>query len=72
MGAMTYHLSDAQITVLIILAVWELIWKAIALWRAAQRHQPYWFVAILVLNTAGILPILYLLFTEQRKDIQPS
>jgi peptidoglycan/LPS O-acetylase OafA/YrhL len=61
---MTYHLSDTQIYVLVILALWELIWKGLALWKAAKRRQPVWFVVILVINSAGILPIIYLLLNK--------
>lgn len=46
--------------------IWELLWKGFALWRAAQRRQKGWFIALLVLNTLGILPILYLLITRKR------
>lgn len=63
---MTYTISDAQLTIIIILALWELFWKAMALWRAAHRNQTYWFGALLVLNTAGILPIIYILMTTAR------
>jgi hypothetical protein len=37
-----------------------MVWKGLALWRASQYKQKYWFVAILVLNTIGILEIVYL------------
>lgn len=57
---MDYHVSTTWFIIIIVLLVWELIWKALALWQAAQRKQLYWFSAILVLNTAGILPIIYL------------
>jgi hypothetical protein len=43
-----------------ILLVWTLIWKGFALWRAANKQQKYWFIAMLVLNTAGIVEIVYL------------
>lgn len=52
---------------LIPLTIWELIWKGIALWKSAKHHQLKWFVAILILNTAGILPIVYLKFFQKRK-----
>lgn len=55
---------------LIVLLVWSLIWKGIGLWFAARNYQKAWFVAILVLNTAGILEIVYLLFF--RRDKQPT
>jgi hypothetical protein len=48
-------------TVLVLLlAIWELVWKGLGLWKAAQNRQTAWFVAILIFNTLGILPILYL------------
>lgn len=51
-----------------ILVLWEIVWKGIALWKAARESQRYWFVAMLILNTAGILPILYIfLFKEGKK-----
>jgi hypothetical protein len=54
----------------IILVFWEIFWKSIALWKAARNSQKYWFVALLILNTAGILPILYIfIFQEGKKGI---
>ncbi len=58
---MTYHLSTMQIYLVAVLAVWELIWKGMALWRAGKNRHLVWFVVILVINTVGILPIIYLL-----------
>ena len=43
-----------------LLLVWSLYWKARALWRAARKDDKLWFVALLIINTAGILEILYL------------
>ncbi|MDK2912419.1 MAG: hypothetical protein PWR29_1376, partial [Methanolobus sp.] len=52
---------------ILILALWELVWKGIALWKAARNEQKYWFIAMLILNTAGILPILYIFFFQKGK-----
>jgi len=52
------------------LLVWSLIWKGIGLWFSARNYQKVWFIGILVLNTAGILEIIYLLFF--RRDKQPG
>jgi hypothetical protein len=46
---------------LIFLIVWTYFWKGPALWYAARRGHFWWFVSILVLNTAGILELFYLL-----------
>ena len=49
------------------LYLWSLFWKGIALWRAAQFKQRNWFVALLILNTIGILELVYLFrFAKKR------
>jgi len=42
------------------LLVWTLYWKGMALWKSARENHQKWFIAILILNTLGILEILYL------------
>lgn len=42
--------------------LWSLFWKGFSLWRAAKNDQRNWFIAILILNTVGILEIIYLFF----------
>jgi hypothetical protein len=46
--------------------IWDVTWKGLALWQAAKRRQPVWFVALLLLNTAGALPIAYLVMMRRR------
>ncbi len=50
-----------------ILLAWEAVWKLIALWRAGRNNQIIWFVAMAIINTAGILEIAYLLFFQNKK-----
>ena len=57
---MTYSLTTTQLTVIILLVIWDLVWRGIALWRSSQRKDIYWFIALLIFNTAAILPIIYL------------
>ena len=38
----------------LLILVWSLIWKGLALWRAARRQDKVWYVILLVLNTVGI------------------
>ena len=58
------------IYIFFVLILWELIWKGIALWKAARESQKYWFIVMLILNTVGILPILYIfIFKKGRKGI---
>ena len=46
--------------VIVLILLWTFPWKAAALWRAARHGQISWFLAILILNTLGILDILYI------------
>lgn len=50
-----------------ILFMWSIIWKGIALWRASRYLEIRWFIAILILNTAGILEIAYLFYFSKNK-----
>ncbi|HLC74049.1 MAG TPA: DUF5652 family protein [Candidatus Nanoarchaeia archaeon] len=62
------NLSASIFALLIILGIWELIWKAIALWKAARNNHKVWYVIILIINTIGILPILYIyVFSKKKK-----
>jgi len=58
--------------ILIALAIWEMIWKGIAMWKAGRNNQLAWFVCILIFNTVGILPIVYLLWFQKPKAAKPS
>lgn len=49
------------------LALWSLVWKGIALWHSARNYQKAWFVVLLIVNTAGILDIIYLLWFRRDK-----
>jgi len=51
--------SAGAITLWIVLLVWTLVWKGLALWRAARNKHKIWFVVILIINTLGVLEILY-------------
>lgn len=52
---------------LIPLIIWEAIWKGIALWKSGRNSQLKWFIAIFLLNTVGILPIIYLKFFQKQR-----
>lgn len=41
--------------------VWDMVWKGIAMWRAARRKELWWFVGLMLVNSVGILPIAYLM-----------
>ena len=56
------------IAIFIVLVIWSAIWKGLALWRAARNKQLTWFVVFLIVNTIGILEILYILLWQKDKN----
>ena len=47
--------------ILLVLAMlWTLPWKGVALWKSAKKNQLVWFIVFLIVNTLGILEILYI------------
>ncbi len=50
-----------------LLSIWALVWKGFALWKAARNMQKKWFIAILFINTFGILEIIYLFYLSNKK-----
>ncbi|MCK4589502.1 MAG: hypothetical protein KAT77_03605 [Nanoarchaeota archaeon] len=57
----------ALIPLFIILAVFEAIMKGIAMWKCGRQNQIVWYIVIFIFNTAGILPLIYLLFFQSKK-----
>ncbi|MEO8762279.1 MAG: DUF5652 family protein [Bacteroidia bacterium] len=51
---------------IIFLVIWEGVWKLIAMWKAGRNNHLAWFICIALINTVGILPIVYIL-THRKK-----
>lgn len=65
-NALLQILSDpAKMQWLFLLMLWTIPWKGVALWRSARNKQMPWFIGIMVVNTFGILEILYLAFFQK-------
>jgi len=52
---------------LYLIIAWSIIWKAIAVWHAARNSQLGWFIALFIINTVGLLEIIYLVFFRKKK-----
>jgi hypothetical protein len=63
------HLQETYpwlLPILIVLIFWEMIWKIIAMWKSARNNHLAWFICIAVINTIGILPIVYILMRRKK------
>ena len=52
--------------------LWSLAWKGWALWLAARRDEPVWFLALLVINSFGLLEIVYIFIIAKQKDTREA
>ena len=55
-----------------LVVVWSIVWKLLALWKAAKKDQKAAFVILGILNTVGIIEIIYLAYYyfQEKKAIQ--
>lgn len=61
-------LGAISLTTLIFILIWDIVWKGIALWKCGRRNQPIWFLFILIVNSCGILPIIYLIINSSKRS----
>lgn len=46
--------------VLVLIVLWSIFWKSLALWYSARKGQMWWFIVFIFINTVGILELIYL------------
>jgi len=61
------NLAQIPTFMLFIAYIWSVVWKGLALWKAAKLKQRNWFVGLLILNTVGILEIAYLFYFAKER-----
>lgn len=57
-------------TLLYIALIWNLVWKGFALWKAAGNKDKWWFIAILFINTMGLLEIIYIFVILKQREAE--
>lgn len=58
-------LSVMTLLMILLLALWTIFWKGYALWIAAKENKKWWFIALLIVNTFGILEIIFIYFFSE-------
>lgn len=53
---------------IVVAVVLDLVLKAFALWKAGRNNQSWWFIALLILSSMGLIPVLYLAFFQKDKN----
>jgi methionyl-tRNA synthetase len=50
------------IPVILVAIIWTIVIKGYALWIAARSGQKGWFIALLIVNTLGLLELVYIIW----------
>ena len=70
MSAYSAFVPNVPIWLLVVVLLWSITWKGLALWKAAQLSHKKWFVVLLVANTLGILEIIYIYFVAKKYTVE--
>jgi len=54
-------------SLMLLLLLWSIVWKGFALWKSARNNHSIWFIVMLVVNTFGIVEIIYLAFFSKKQ-----
>lgn len=63
-----YNMMNNWFSVLIPFAILDLVLKGFALWKSARKNQNIWFIALLLVNSMGILPLIYLVLNRDESS----
>jgi len=50
-----------------LVVAWSMVWKGVALWRAGRNGDLVWFIVLFLVNTVGILEIIYIFAFSRKK-----
>lgn len=70
-GELMETFGITSVLLLAIIVIWSAVWKMLALWKAARKGSVPWFIVLAIVNTMGILEILYLYVFSEMKKAKP-
>lgn len=66
------EITAQQLNLIILIVLWTFPWKGVALWKAAQNKEKWWFIALLLLNTLAILEIIYIFYFSKKTEVEKN
>jgi len=66
----TINIPGISPWILVLIVLWTIPWKGIALWKSARLSHKWWFVIMLVVNTVGILEIIYIFLIARKYNVE--
>lgn len=55
---------------IVLIAILVIPIKGVALWKSARLSQKWWFTVLLVVNTLGILDLIYIFFVAKKYKVE--
>lgn len=52
------------IGIIVVFALIDVAMKGWAMWRAAKMNKLNWFIFLLIINSMGVLPLIFILLTR--------
>ena len=66
----TPEIMSIFVPIILVVVMWTIVLKGYSLWYAARGSQKWWFIAMLVINTLGILEIIYLIWYRPKSSVK--
>ncbi len=57
-------------TWVVLVILWTIPWKGVALWKSAQLSHKKWFIILLFVNTVGLLEMYYIFFVAKKYTVE--
>ena len=54
---------------IVLVVIWDAVWKLIAMWKSARGGQKVWFIFLAIINSVGILPLIYILWFQKKGKV---
>ena len=67
---MTQMFGEHWFLMVLLIILWVLPWKAVALWMSARRGHKKWFAVFVIVNSVAIFPIIYIFFIGKKIQIE--
>jgi Family of unknown function (DUF5652) len=62
-----YSFGGKNVLLIAIVVIWTMFWKCYSAWTASKNNDKKWFIALVVLNTFGILDMIYIFGVAKKK-----
>ena len=67
-----FILTPQLMNYILLVSLWTIPWKGVALWKASRNNQLGWFIALMLVNSLAVLEIVYIFYFVDKKKKENS